>query len=178
MLVSSLDKQYYGPRVYVVAETDKMSAKRALTREQEWAAAAQVRVLVCTHRCPQLQTAPIPPKACHIASHMHTSACCDMCAACSKQYQLLTWPFLHAPHVQAQLSSSSQHSDQSHKQNKAAKAAAASTQVSVEVIPRSREVGQSYVTSVFTTLYSLLWAFWMVTRHRPQMVRTVATIFN
>jgi hypothetical protein len=41
MLVSGLDKQYYSPRVYVVAETDKMSAKRALTREQEWAAAEQ-----------------------------------------------------------------------------------------------------------------------------------------
>jgi hypothetical protein len=40
MLVASLEKQYYCPRVYVVAETDKMSAKRALTREQEWAAAA------------------------------------------------------------------------------------------------------------------------------------------
>lgn len=49
-------------------------------------------------------------------------------------------------------------------------AAAAGQEVSVEVIPRSREVGQSYVTSVFTTLYSLLWAFWMVTRHRPQLV--------
>lgn len=36
MLVSGLDKHYYSPRVYVVAETDKMSAKRALTREQEW----------------------------------------------------------------------------------------------------------------------------------------------
>jgi hypothetical protein len=43
--------------------------------------------------------------------------------------------------------------------------------VSVEVIPRSREVGQSYLTSVFTTLYSLLAAFWMVSRHRPQLVR-------
>lgn len=51
-----------------------------------------------------------------------------------------------------------------------AAAAAAGQEVSVEVIPRSREVGQSYVTSVFTTLYSLLWAFWMVTRHRPQLV--------
>jgi beta-1,4-N-acetylglucosaminyltransferase len=43
--------------------------------------------------------------------------------------------------------------------------------VGCEVIPRSREVGQSYVTSVFTTLYSLAWAAWMVTRHRPQLVR-------
>lgn len=44
MLVSRLDKQYYCPRVYVVAETDHMSAKRALTREQEWAAAAAGQV--------------------------------------------------------------------------------------------------------------------------------------
>lgn len=44
MLVASLDKQYYCPRVYVVAETDKMSAKRALTREQEWAAAPAAQV--------------------------------------------------------------------------------------------------------------------------------------
>jgi hypothetical protein len=42
--------------------------------------------------------------------------------------------------------------------------------VSVEVIPRSREVGQSYITSVFTTLYSLLFAAGMVLRHRPQLV--------
>lgn len=40
MLVAGLDKQYYSPRVYVVAETDAMSAKRALAREQEWAATA------------------------------------------------------------------------------------------------------------------------------------------
>lgn len=39
MLVSGLDKSFYTPRVYVVAETDKMSAKRALTREQEWTSA-------------------------------------------------------------------------------------------------------------------------------------------
>lgn len=43
--------------------------------------------------------------------------------------------------------------------------------VSVEVVPRSREVGQSYVTSVFTTLYALLFAARMVLRHRPQLVR-------
>ena len=48
MLVSGLDKQYYSPRVYVVAETDKMSAKRALSREQEWAAAAAATVSSCT----------------------------------------------------------------------------------------------------------------------------------
>lgn len=37
-------------------------------------------------------------------------------------------------------------------------------------IPRSREVGQSYVTSVFTTLYSLLFAAAAVLRTRPQLV--------
>jgi hypothetical protein len=36
MLMDSLDKSFYRPRVYVVAETDKMSAKRALGREQTW----------------------------------------------------------------------------------------------------------------------------------------------
>jgi len=29
-------------------------------------------------------------------------------------------------------------------------------------IPRSREVGQSYMSSIFTTLYSFLFAFWLV----------------
>ena len=37
MLVEGMDKAFYSPRVYVVAETDAMSAKRALTREQTWA---------------------------------------------------------------------------------------------------------------------------------------------
>lgn len=42
MLVEGLDKDFYSPRVYVAAETDKMSAKRALSREQTWAG-SQVR---------------------------------------------------------------------------------------------------------------------------------------
>jgi hypothetical protein len=37
MLVDELDRTYYRPRVYVVAETDKMSSTKALRREQEWA---------------------------------------------------------------------------------------------------------------------------------------------
>ena len=54
MLVSGLNKQYYSPRVYVVAETDIMSAKRALTREQEWAAAAVEQKVSTQHsqHCP------------------------------------------------------------------------------------------------------------------------------
>jgi beta-1,4-N-acetylglucosaminyltransferase len=37
-------------------------------------------------------------------------------------------------------------------------------------IPRSREVGQSYVTSVLSTLYSLLFSFWLVICIRPALV--------
>ena len=38
------------------------------------------------------------------------------------------------------------------------------------VIPRSREVGQSYSTSVWTTLVALWTAFAIVFRERPQLV--------
>ncbi|PNH04785.1 UDP-N-acetylglucosamine transferase subunit ALG14 [Tetrabaena socialis] len=41
---------------------------------------------------------------------------------------------------------------------------------SIRQIPRSREVGQSYLTSVATTLYSLLFAFRLVLEERPDLV--------
>lgn len=37
-------------------------------------------------------------------------------------------------------------------------------------LPRSREVGQSYVSSVFTTLYALVHAFGLVLRARPSLL--------
>ncbi len=37
-------------------------------------------------------------------------------------------------------------------------------------IPRSREVGQSYATSVLTTLYAIAHAFWLVRSVRPELV--------
>ena len=37
-------------------------------------------------------------------------------------------------------------------------------------IPRSREVGQSYLTSVATTLYSFFHAFWIVLKIRPGLL--------
>jgi hypothetical protein len=37
MLVESLDKAFYWPRVYVAANTDGLSAMRALSREEAWA---------------------------------------------------------------------------------------------------------------------------------------------
>ena len=40
----------------------------------------------------------------------------------------------------------------------------------VDVIPRSREVGQSYLTSVLTTLRALAAAFGVVWRRRPELV--------
>ena len=40
----------------------------------------------------------------------------------------------------------------------------------VLTIPRSREVGQSYVSSVGSTLYSLVVAFWLVLQVRPNLL--------
>lgn len=37
-------------------------------------------------------------------------------------------------------------------------------------IPRSREVGQSYFTSIATTLWSFVWALWLVGKIRPQLL--------
>ncbi|XP_030379266.1 UDP-N-acetylglucosamine transferase subunit ALG14 homolog [Scaptodrosophila lebanonensis] len=37
-------------------------------------------------------------------------------------------------------------------------------------VPRSREVGQSWLSSIFTTLWALLWSFWLVWRDRPQLL--------
>lgn len=37
-------------------------------------------------------------------------------------------------------------------------------------IYRSREVGQSYITSVLTTLIAIAHAFWLMFRMRPQVV--------
>ncbi|XP_030568224.1 UDP-N-acetylglucosamine transferase subunit ALG14 homolog [Drosophila novamexicana] len=37
-------------------------------------------------------------------------------------------------------------------------------------VPRSRSVGQSWPSSVFTTLWALLWSCWLIWRDRPQLV--------
>jgi hypothetical protein len=42
--------------------------------------------------------------------------------------------------------------------------------VQLEEIPRSREVGQSYLSSVATTLHSLAFAAWVVLKQRPGLV--------
>lgn len=39
-------------------------------------------------------------------------------------------------------------------------------------IPRSREVGQSYYTSIFTTLYSFLPSFWTIISASPDLIIT------
>eukprot|EP00760_Papus_ankaliazontas_P039633 PhM_4_TR9744/c0_g1_i1/m.68655/K07441/ALG14; beta-1,4-N-acetylglucosaminyltransferase len=39
-------------------------------------------------------------------------------------------------------------------------------------VPRARHVGQSYITSVFTTLWAALFSFWVVVRTRPELVLT------
>jgi beta-1,4-N-acetylglucosaminyltransferase len=40
----------------------------------------------------------------------------------------------------------------------------------VKYIPRSREVGQSYLTSIFSTLYAMLFSFVLIFRVRPDVV--------
>ncbi|EDV32882.1 uncharacterized protein Dana_GF21906 [Drosophila ananassae] len=37
-------------------------------------------------------------------------------------------------------------------------------------VPRSRSVGQSWLSSIFTTLWALLWSCYLVWRDRPQLV--------
>ncbi|KAH8281169.1 hypothetical protein KR018_001433, partial [Drosophila ironensis] len=37
-------------------------------------------------------------------------------------------------------------------------------------VPRSRHVGQSYVSSVFSTLWALLWSCYLVFRDRPHLI--------
>ena len=44
------------------------------------------------------------------------------------------------------------------------------------VIPRSREVGQSYFTSIFTTLYAIMVSFSTVVRARPNLVSTSSCV--
>jgi beta-1,4-N-acetylglucosaminyltransferase len=46
----------------------------------------------------------------------------------------------------------------------------ASTVPKIHSIPRSREVGQSYLSSVFSTLYSFYFAFVLVGRLQPQLI--------
>ncbi|XP_076353652.1 ALG14, UDP-N-acetylglucosaminyltransferase subunit isoform X2 [Tachypleus tridentatus] len=40
----------------------------------------------------------------------------------------------------------------------------------IEKIPRSREVHQSYITTVISTVYSILYSFPLILRHKPDMV--------
>ncbi|XP_013104487.2 UDP-N-acetylglucosamine transferase subunit ALG14 homolog [Stomoxys calcitrans] len=37
-------------------------------------------------------------------------------------------------------------------------------------IPRAREVGQSWFTTVFSFLYALLWSFWLVFKEKPRLI--------
>lgn len=47
---------------------------------------------------------------------------------------------------------------------------ACNTSFHVRRIPRSREVGQSWVSSLFTTAWALFFSFWVVISERPRLV--------
>ncbi|KAI8035048.1 hypothetical protein M5D96_012141 [Drosophila gunungcola] len=46
----------------------------------------------------------------------------------------------------------------------------ASRSAASERVPRSRSVGQSWLSSIFTTLWALLWSCYLVWRDRPQLI--------
>ena len=52
--------------------------------------------------------------------------------------------------------------------------ASAVISTSMRIIPRSREVGQSYLTSIWTTLVALWMAFVIVYQEQPQLVRNAS----
>uniref|UniRef100_A0A1A9ZIG4 UDP-N-acetylglucosamine transferase subunit ALG14 n=1 Tax=Glossina pallidipes TaxID=7398 RepID=A0A1A9ZIG4_GLOPL len=37
-------------------------------------------------------------------------------------------------------------------------------------VPRSREVGQSWLSTIFTTLYAFIWSFWLIFRDQPRLI--------
>ncbi|XP_068154761.1 UDP-N-acetylglucosamine transferase subunit ALG14 [Drosophila tropicalis] len=37
-------------------------------------------------------------------------------------------------------------------------------------VPRSRSVGQSWISSIFTTLWALAWSCWLIWRDQPQLL--------
>ncbi len=47
-----------------------------------------------------------------------------------------------------------------------------STSATIYCVPRARSVGQSYLTSVFTTLYAFLASFLLILRLRPSLLIT------
>jgi hypothetical protein len=48
----------------------------------------------------------------------------------------------------------------------------------VHRIPRAREVGQSYITSVFTTLWALVWSFILALHIRANLVLSDPSDFD
>jgi hypothetical protein len=161
-LLDSIDKSKYSRRCYVVAATDKMSGSKAVAKEQSW------------QTSPKVGAPPAP------ASRARASAACrrqtsGQAGPRSGQAQLARCSTSAPPPSASRRPSAwgRQHAD----------AAAASRcsapcppplprpqDYEVQVIPRSREVGQSYITSVGTTIYSLLFAARLVWRQRPNLV--------
>jgi beta-1,4-N-acetylglucosaminyltransferase len=157
MLMDKLDKAFYAPRIYVVAETDRMSAHKALAREQLWEAeaAAQVWAVRGAQRAPRVRvwegrSGDGPHAKAPASPPINTN---------TPQKTQSTPPLPPAPTTR-----------QAGGGGAAQPPPPRPPPATIITIPRSREVGQSYATSVFTTLYSLAFAAAAVARARPQLL--------
>uniref|UniRef100_A0A383VRD0 UDP-N-acetylglucosamine transferase subunit ALG14 n=1 Tax=Tetradesmus obliquus TaxID=3088 RepID=A0A383VRD0_TETOB len=180
MLLESMDRAFYCPRVYVAANTDHMSAARALSREQEWAGSKGPSVALTVEAIPRGRegssvalTVEAIPRGREVGVLLSTeqgaTAAASVAAACS------AWrPLLQDTPADVSVEAIPRGREGS---SVALTVEAiprgregSSVALTVEAIPRGREVGQSYITSAFTTLYSLLCAARVVLRHKPQLV--------
>ena len=152
MLVSRLDKRHYAPRCYVAAATDRMSGAKALALERSWASDGG---------------------SSGNSGDDDTGSGGDAGSGDERQRRRRQQQqnAVKSPsgkrrgQTQRQQQQQQDHHHQQQQQQRQQQHAA-----TLDVIPRSREVGQSYATSVVTTLYSLLFAAWLVAKRRPQLL--------
>lgn len=179
-LVTSLDKARYSPRVYVVADTDSMSGKKAMELEKGFQPDVGAWVLCFLN--PGLTGASQGMWV--LAFSVHTlqiprvpwgkpgglEGGWEWVAGCGRR-----WLEFHSVRVWHECCAT-QHPTPSairaptsprltHLQGK-------QKDCDLYAIPRSRHVGQSYFTSIFTTLRSMLYGAAMVWQLKPDVVST------
>ena len=149
-LLQRLDSKGERQWAYVVASTDQLSAQKAERHERS------VR----------------PPQATNPVVFLYPLAFSSCLAAPAGHKLNDSTPCLHARSCPASTAYSSIKSVKISHSWRAALQTGSGAQV--YRIPRSREVGQSYVTSVWTTIVALCAAFQIVLDASPDIVRTLS----
>ncbi|KJE91433.1 hypothetical protein CAOG_02568 [Capsaspora owczarzaki ATCC 30864] len=149
-LLRSLDPKRYTPRVYVLAQTDTTSQAKALGFEQQLARVGSVK-------------------------HHHDDSVANkdvsISARTRSHKQRQGGKAAGSEAIESRLSNNARSAQQpSSLAPAAARWTAQPRQFWIETIPRSREVAQSWLTSLFTTAHALLFALPMVFRVRPELV--------